>query len=78
MTSAVFVDRLEGPHAVLLTEHDVSFTIPSALLPPDVEEGQWLRLTLTPDPERDRAARDTVATRRARLAEGDDGGDLAL
>ena len=78
MTHAVFVDRIEGALAVLLTPDGASFALPQSLLPAGVGEGRWLRLRLDPDPGRDASAKVEVAALRARLTGGDDGGDLAL
>ncbi|MGM0575937.1 MAG: DUF3006 domain-containing protein [Myxococcota bacterium] len=75
---AVFLDRIEGPMAVLMREGGEAFEIPRTLLPQGSREGQWFRLGLEPDPERTEAEEKAVRARWERLARGDDGGDFSL
>jgi hypothetical protein len=77
-TRALFVDRLEGDRAVLVSEAGDELDLPLALLPEGAGEGSWLSLTLRLDPERGAATRRAVAALRRRLSEDDDGGDLVL
>jgi len=69
----VFVDEVEDLVARLV-HGDRVFHLPRGLLPADVREGQWLRISvaLTPAPPSDSAAV------RKRLGEGDPGGDIHL
>lgn len=73
----VQVDRIEGDVAVLVYERE-PFELPAALLPKSTREGDTLELTLTPDDDATRAAREEMARRRARLTKDDDGGDFSL
>jgi len=71
------VDRVDSDIAVLETEAGETVTFPASLLPPGAVEGTWLRLTLEPDPEGTKAAREKIAELRGELME-DDGEDFAL
>lgn len=75
---AVAVDRIEGELAILCLADGRTFELPADLLPTGVGEGDWLRLTMAPDPEAEEAARALLSATRARLAADDDGGDFAL
>ncbi|MCB9535829.1 MAG: DUF3006 domain-containing protein [Myxococcales bacterium] len=77
--SAVVVDRIEGPFAVLLpVDGDGPFDVPLALLPPDVAEGQVLEAQWKRRPDLEAALRAEVGDRLKRLTADDDGGDFDL
>ncbi|TNF25663.1 MAG: DUF3006 domain-containing protein [Deltaproteobacteria bacterium] len=78
MSHSVFVDRIEGPIAVLSTDGGARIELPVALLPAGVGEGRWLSLSLTPDAGKDAASVAEARARRAKLAADDDGGDFSL
>lgn len=72
-TTLLFVDEIEDDMARLLAG-EVAFSMPRALLPPEVREGDWLTLRLirtSPPP-------DDTAARRERLGKDDPGGDIKL
>jgi hypothetical protein len=71
--TTLFVDDIEDDSAsLLLGQH--SFTVPRALLPDDVHEGDWLlfKVARTSPPPAD------TADRRGRLGRDDPGGDIKL
>jgi hypothetical protein len=72
--SVLFIDEIDEDSARLLLGTR-AFTVPRALLPKDLREGQWLRLsaTGTSAPPGD----DTTA-RRASLGAADPGGKIKL
>jgi hypothetical protein len=71
--ATLFVDELEDDGArLLLDEH--SFTVPRALLPADVQEGQWLLFSIV----KTAAPPDETSARRKRLGEDDPGGKVEL
>jgi hypothetical protein len=73
-----FVDRIEGPIAVLVIEGHEERR-PLASLPGGVREGVYLSVDLQRIEERATAeAIRSVAERRARLTKDDDGGDFSL
>ena len=78
MSNSVFVDRIEGTLAVLVTEGGARLELPKSLLPAGVGEGRWLALSLAPDPAKDAAMGGRARRTRERLTEDDDGGDLTL
>jgi hypothetical protein len=71
--SIVFIDEIEDQVARLVLDDQV-FHLPRALLPEQVREGQWLRISaaLTPAPP------SGGATLRQRLNKGDPGDDIQL
>lgn len=79
-TESAVIDRFEGDMAVLLvgTAQRV-IDVPRALLPPDAQAGQWLRVQLDGDHilqidiDRDatNAARQRIEEKLARLRRGD-------
>jgi hypothetical protein len=76
-TSELYLDRVEGEVAVLVHE-GAEVRLPRALLPPGAQEGDVLRLSLTPDPAATQKARERVAQKRLDLGKKDDGGDFSL
>jgi hypothetical protein len=68
-----FVDAIdEGIARLLIGEQ--AFTLPAALLPAGVSEGDWVEITVgraAPPP-------DDTAARRSRLSSDDPGGDIDL
>lgn len=71
---AVFVDRLEGNLAVLVTGDDdkVSFNLPRKYLPDDVREGDYLKLSFQTDPEKTEALRAQVVQLQEELLSASD------
>jgi hypothetical protein len=69
----IFVDQIENGWAHLLLGED-AFDVPVRLLPTGIEEGTWLRWSLTAAP----APPDAGAAIRRKLQRGDDGGDIEL
>lgn len=65
-----FVDRIENDVAVIvLSENsEIHFNLPLQCLPPNVEEGDHLKLSFELDPESTEAARDRVAALQSELA----------
>lgn len=79
MTTSLWIDRLEGDVAVLITDGGRhTLQVPKALLPTGQGEGAWLTLRLEPDPQKTTAMVGQVAAARARLSADDDGGDISL
>ncbi|MCB9731105.1 MAG: DUF3006 domain-containing protein [Deltaproteobacteria bacterium] len=79
MTTSLWIDRVEGDVAVLISDggrHTVR--VPKALLPAGQGEGAWLTLRLDADPAKTAAVAGNVAATRAKLSSGDDGGDFSL
>jgi hypothetical protein len=68
-SDAAVVDRIEdGTHAVLLVgAEEVELVLDAALLPEGTREGDWLRIGLTPDPERTATVRDDLEARLERI-----------
>ncbi len=68
-SDAAVVDRIEdGTHAVLLVGADeVELVLDAALLPEGTREGDWLRIGLTPDPQRTATVRDDLEARLERI-----------
>jgi hypothetical protein len=69
----VFIDEVEDEVARLLQGEQV-FHLPRTLLPADVREGQWLRISVAPAP----APPSGSTALRKRLGDSDPGGDLTL
>jgi hypothetical protein len=46
----VFIERIEGPWAILETLDGDSFSFPLALLPASLEEGSCLKFKISDDP----------------------------
>ncbi len=69
----LFIDEIEDDVARLLLDTR-SFTVPTALLPDGVHEGQWVSLAVVPaaDPP------DKTTDRRQRLGADDPGGNIKL
>lgn len=70
----LFVDQVEGDVARVLADAEQVLTVPLALLPPGVREGDWVELTvgiIDPPPS-------DAAELRQRLAKDDPGGPLKL
>jgi hypothetical protein len=68
-----FVDAIDADVARLLAG-ERAFTLPLALLPAGVREGDWVELTIARAP----APPDDTEARRARLSRDDPGGDIDL
>jgi len=66
---SLVVDRIvDGRHAVLLIgPQEVEVVIDASLLPVGTHEGDWFRLSFTPDPAVTAARRTDVEQRLARL-----------
>ncbi len=73
---AAVVDRIEdGAHAVLLVgPAEVELVLDVALLPEGTQEGDWLRLALTADPELTAARRAALVDRLDRIRRTRGGG----
>ena len=73
---AAVVDRIEGGrHAVLLVgEAEVELVVDVALLPDGTAEGDWLRISLAPDPERTAQRRSAIEDRLERIRRTRGGG----
>jgi hypothetical protein len=69
----VFVDAIEDDQARLLAGVE-AFNVPARLLPADIKEGSWLRLSFVAAP----APPDDGAALRQKLGGSDDGGDIKL
>ena len=68
-----FVDAIdEGVARLLIGEQ--AFTLPAALLPAGVREGDWVEITVARAP----APPDDTEARRRRLGKDDPGGDIEL
>ena len=78
LEAGLFVDRIEGPVAVLVSSDQQSWDVLIDSLPPGVREGDWLTLTLTRDASKRAAVLQSVTERRARLLASDDGSDIVL
>jgi hypothetical protein len=72
-TTRAFVDAVEADVARLLVGEQ-AFTLPLALLPAGVREGDWVEITIA----RTQAPPDDTEARRARLSRDDPGGDIDL
>jgi hypothetical protein len=72
-TTRAFVDAVEAGVARLLVGEQ-AFTLPLALLPAGLREGDWVDITLARAP----APPDDTEARRARLSKDDPGGDIDL
>src|SRR5438876_10988344 len=83
------VDRLEGPLAVLVGDHETTVDLPRRDLPARVREGSVLRVELGADgrpdwasariDDKERARRLKAAQERLnRMSESDPGGDITL
>ena len=68
----LFVDQVEDGRALLIHPDGMIERVPASTLPPDAGEGDWLG-----DPP-DSLRPGRVAALRVRLAQPDDGRDLAL
>jgi hypothetical protein len=66
------IDRIETGIAVLISRDDISvrITIPSTLLPPGSGEGSIVSLSIVPDDEETRAARNRVLGLQKKLKSG--------
>jgi hypothetical protein len=76
---AAVVDRIEdGGRAVLLVgPGEVELVVDAPLLPGDVQEGDWLRLTFRPDEALTAARRGALAERLERIRRHRGGGRFA-
>ncbi|MHB1556058.1 MAG: DUF3006 domain-containing protein [Isosphaeraceae bacterium] len=75
------VDRFEGRDrtiAVLLTDDGESINVPGSLLPPGVQPGDVLTLTLERNAEATRRLAHDTRRVQDKLAERDPGGDIRL
>ena len=72
-TILLFVDAIDEDSVRLLLDTR-SFTVPLALLPNGVGEGQWVRLAVTAAP----APPDRTTVRRQSLGHDDPGGNIKL
>jgi len=72
-TATLFIDQIDDETATLLLG-ERAFTVPTALLPANAREGEWLlcRMARTAGPSGDSTGR------RERLGKDDPGGDIKL
>ncbi len=68
MKKEAIVDRIEGKKAVLITEEEEELKIPASWFP-DIHEGMAIDITLTDNPEREKAAREEAEALLKRLQE---------
>lgn len=55
------LDRFEGDYAILLFgEEEIPVDLPRRLLPPEAEEGSWLKISLELDPEGESRQREKI------------------
>lgn len=72
-TTLLFIDEIEEDVARLLLDTR-AFTVPTALLPDGVHDGQWVTFAVVPAAE----PPDPTTTRRQRLGADDPGGNIKL
>lgn len=65
-----FIDRIENDVAVIILSEspEIHFNLPLQYLPPNVAEGDHLKLTFALDAESTEAARERIATLQAELS----------